>query len=151
MYLDEDMERIGRVIRSRLEKGWLEGDPETLSVRPLARARRHYQVEYATPNGRLRWEVDASTDGVVLTEPMEPRDGGDRPDVLVSIILRVLRKRLPHDRLHRELARVRESARAEGFDFPTLYHLAVRQASWLPEDAEGLLAEIENKGLARAA
>ena len=71
--------------------------------------------------------------------------------MLVSNILRLLRKRVPVRVRRQELARLREAANAEGFDFPTLYHLAVRQIGWLPEDGASLLAEIEDNGLPRAA
>jgi len=61
---------------------------------------------------------------------------------MVSNIRRFLKSRLPSLVVRRELAKLRRCARVEGFDFPTLYQLAARQLSWMPEETASLLAEM---------
>ena len=143
MYLDEDMERIASVSKARMRRGWLEGDPETVTIRPLGRWRRHYLVQYSHGQSRRQWRVDATAPGVVLLSPGDDAHrGAERQDVLVSNIRRILKSRLPSLVVRQELAKLRRCARVEGFDFPTLYQLAARQLSWMPEDAASLLAEM---------
>ena len=143
MYLDDDIERIGKALRARMQRGWLNGDPDTITIRPLARWRRHYLVQFSDGAGRRQWRVDASAQGVVLMPPGEDiAAGADRQDVLVANIRRALKSRLPSLAVREELSKLRRCARVEGFDFPTLYQLAARQLSWMPEDAATLLTEL---------
>ena len=143
MYLDEDIERIESALKARMKRGWLPGDPESLTIRPLGRRRRHYLVQFAAASSRQLWRVDANGPGVVLLPAGEDvSNGAERQDVLVSNIRRALKSRLPSLAVRQELAKLRRCARVEGFDFPTLYQLAARQLSWMPEETETLLAEM---------
>jgi hypothetical protein len=143
MYLDEDMDRIKSALTARMRRGWLDGDPETLMVRPLGRWRRNYLVQFSDGTIRQQWRVDANGAGVVLLPAgADVKSGAERQDVLVSNIRRVLKSRLPSLVVRRELGKLRRSATVDGFDFTTLYQLAARQLSWMPEDAASLLAEM---------
>jgi hypothetical protein len=143
MYLEEDIERIETALKARMQRGWLDGDAETMTIRPLGRWRRQYLVQFASDSGRQQWRVDANTNGVVLLPPGDDvTRGADRQDVMVSNIRRVLKSRLPSLVVRRELAKLRRCASVEGFDFPTLYQLAARQLSWMPEETANLLAEM---------
>jgi hypothetical protein len=143
MYLDEDMGRIRAALTARMRRGWLEGDPDSITIRPLARWRRHYLVQFSDGKVRRQWRVDGSSHGVVLMPTGDGvTAGAERQDVLVSNIRRILKSRLPSLTVRRELAKLRQCAGVEGFDFPTLYELAARQLSWMPEDAASLLAEL---------
>ena len=143
MFLDDDIDRIGRALRARMRRGWLRGDPDSITIRPLGRWRRNYLVQFSDGTVRQQWRVDANTTGVVLMATGEDvTHGAERQDVLVSNIRRVLKSRLPSLTVRRELAKLRQCATVEGFDFPTLYELAAKQLSWMPEDAASLLAEL---------
>jgi hypothetical protein len=105
--------------------------------------RRNYLVQFSDGKSRQQWRVDCNGQGVVLLPPGSGIEAGaERQDTLVSLIRRVLKSRLPALVVRRELAQLRRSATVEGFDFPTLYQLAARQLSWMPEDAASLLAEM---------
>ena len=143
MYLDEDIERIKAALTARMRRDWLVGDPDTVTIRPLGRMRRNYLVQFSDGKSRQQWRVDGNAPGVVLLPPGAAIEAGaERQDTLVSLIRRVLKSRLPSLVVRRELAKLRRSATVEGFDFPTLYQLAARQLSWMPEDAASLLAEM---------
>jgi hypothetical protein len=143
MYLDEDIGRIKSALTTRMRRGWLAGDPDTITIRPLGRMRRNYLVQFSDGKSRQQWRVDGNAPGVVLLPPGAGIEAGaERQDTLVSLIRRVLKSRLPSLVVRRELAQLRRSATVEGFDFPTLYQLAARQLSWMPEDAASLLAEM---------
>ncbi len=143
MHLDDDMGRIRAALTARMRRGWLKGDPDSIIIRPLARWRRHYLVQFSDGKVRQQWRVDAGAQGVVLMPTGDDLSAGaERQDVLVSNIRRVLKSRLPSLTVRQELAKLRRCARVEGFDFPTLYHLAARQLSWMPEDAATLLTEL---------
>jgi hypothetical protein len=140
--MDADIRRISENVLLRMARGWIDGDPNTLGVRPLTRSHRSYLVQYLSQGYRVRWIVDATAPGVLLTPAGERHDEGDRPDVLISSILRVLKSREPNMYRREELTRLRESALAEGFDFPTLYTLAVRQLGALVEDMAELMGDL---------
>jgi hypothetical protein len=143
MYLDDDINRIGTALRARMRRGWLRGDPDSITIRPLGRWRRCYLVQFSDGTARQQWRVDANKTGVVLTSAGDDvTHGAERQDVLVSNIRRILKSRLPSLTVRKELAKLRQCATIEGFDFPTLYELAARQLSWMPEDAASLLAEL---------
>lgn len=142
MNMDTDIRRITENVELRMARGWIEGDPDTLGVRPLTRRHRSYLVQYLSGGHRVRWIVDATAPGMLLTPAGECHDEGDRPDVLISSILRALRSRGPDMYRREELERLRESARVEGFDFATLYTLAVRQLGALVEDMAELMGDL---------
>lgn len=142
MTMDADIRRISENVLLRMSRGWIDGDPNTLGVRPLTRSHRSYLVQYLSQGYRVRWIVDATAPGVLLTPAGERHDEGDRPDVLISSILRVLKSRGPELYRREELIRLRESAIAEGFDFATLYTLAVRQLGALVEDMAELMGDL---------
>jgi len=156
MYLESDIDRIEEALAARMARGWLEGDAETLTVRPLTRFHRRYLIQYSSETFRYRWIVDGSLPGLML----QPADGvrvdeGDRPDVLVANILRVLKTRLPNVYRREELDRLRAGAEREGFDFSTLYQIAARQLGAFPEDMSTVLDELmggqQSNGAAEAA
>lgn len=142
MNMDADIRRICENVQLRMARGWIDGDPHTLSVRPLTRSHRSYLVQYLSQGYRVRWIVDAAAPGLLLTPAGDRHDEGDRPDVLISSILRVLKSRAPDMYRREELTRLRESAAAEGFDFATLYTLAVRQLGALVEDMAELMGDL---------
>ncbi len=151
MNMDIDIRRITENVQMRMARGWIDGDPNTLGVRPLTRRHRSYLVQYLSDGHRVRWIVDATAPGVLLTPAGECHDEGDRPDVLISSILRALRNRGPEMYRREELTRLRESARVEGFDFATLYALAVRQLGALVEDMAELMGELKASGVDQTA
>ncbi len=142
MTMDTDIRRISETVQLRMARGWIDGDPNTLGVRPLTRGHRSYLVQYLSQGYRVRWVVDATAPGILLTPAGERHDEGDRPDVLISSILRVLKSRAPDMYRRKEISRLRESAIAEGFDFATLYTLAVRQLGALVEDMTELMGDL---------
>jgi len=148
MKMDTDISRITDTILNRMARGWIDGDPNTLGVRPLTRAHRHYLVQYLSDNQRMRWVVDATAPGLLLERANDRHNEGDRPDVLISSILRALRSRAPDLYRREELNRLRESARVEGYDFQTLYLLAVRQLGALAEDMSELMGDLAANGKA---
>jgi hypothetical protein len=142
MNMDADIRRITENVQMRMIRGWIDGDPNTLGVRPLTRSHRSYLVQYLSQGYRVRWIVDATAPGILLMPAGDRHDEGDRPDVLISSLLRVLKSRAPNMYRREELARLRESADAEGFDFATLYTLAVRQLGALVEDMAELTGDL---------
>lgn len=154
MQLEADIARIEEALAARMARGWLEGDADTLTVRPLTRWHRRYLVQYASGGYRYRWTVDGTLPGLIMQPAVPGAEEGDRPDVLVASILRVLKTRLPNVYRREELDRLRASAEREGFDFTTLYQLAARQLGAFPEDMATLLDELtgrERPGEAAAA
>ena len=146
MNMDTDIQRIAETILTRMARGWIAGDPNTLGVRPLTRTHRSYLVQYLSGNERMRWVVDATAPGLLMERANGRHDEGDRPDVLISSILRALRSRGPDLYRREELARLQESARVEGYDFRTLYLLALRQLGALAEDMDELMDDLVNNG-----
>ena len=145
MQLEADIARIEEALAARMARGWLEGDADTLTVRPLTRRHRRYLVQYASGAYRYRWTVDGTLPGLIMEPAVAGAEEGDRPDVLVASILRVLKTRLPNVYRREELDRLRASAESEGFDFTTLYQLAARQLGAFPEDMATLLDELTGR------
>jgi hypothetical protein len=142
MHLESDIARIEATLAARMARGWLDGDPATLTVRPLTRLERRYLIQYAADGIRYRWLVDGSLPGLILQPAGACAEEGDRPDVLVATILRVLKARTPENYRRGAMHRLRLGAQREGFDFATLYQLAVRQLGAFPEDMATLLDEM---------
>ena len=126
MQMGEDIARIGAVLRSRMARGWLDGDPESLIIRPLATANRWFAVQFETEDGRQFWEVDASKPGIVLVPAGRPRGSTDRSDHHVSNVVRVLKSHHAEDTKRLQLLHYRSVAEREGFDFLTIFQLAAR-------------------------
>ena len=60
MYLDQDIERIKAALTTRMRRGWLVGDPDTVTIRPLGRMRRNYLVQFSDGKARQQWRVDGN-------------------------------------------------------------------------------------------
>lgn len=146
MHLESDIDRIEEALAARIARGWLDADADTVTVRPLTRWNRRYLVQYTLEGFRFRWIVDGHLPGLMLQPAVAAMDEGDRPDVLVASILRVLKSRAPIVYRREELERLRAGAEREGFDFPTLYQLAARQLGAFPEDMATLLDELTGGG-----
>jgi hypothetical protein len=141
MQLTKDIIRIGNALRNRMDKGWLDGEPASVTVRPLMNRRRCYMVSYRNADGRQRWLVDAAESGIVLRDPGKHREFSARADVLVAGVMRLLKTRITENVLRSELARLQESATFEGFDFQTIYEVAARQCVGFHVDLETLMSE----------
>lgn len=126
MQMAEDIIRIGTVLRNRMVRGWLDGDPDSLIIRPLATANRWFVVQYENEDGRHFWEVDAAKPGIVLVPAGKPRGSTDRSDHHVSNIVRVMKSPIAEPLKREQLAVHRDVAEEEGFDFLTLWQLATR-------------------------
>ncbi len=151
MQMGEDIVRIGTVLRNRMARGWLDGDPESLIIRPLATANRWYVIQYENEDGRQFWEVDASKPGIVLVPAGRPRGSTDRSDHHVSNIVRVIKSHHAEDTKRAQLGHYRSVAEREGFDFLTLFQLAARVLGNTDLDMEEVMTGGEVVEMARAA
>jgi hypothetical protein len=119
MQLTKDVTRIETALRNRMDRGWLDGEPD----------------------GRQRRLIDATEAGIVLQHPGEHREFSARADVHVAGVMRLLKSRIAANVLRSELARLQESATFEGFDFQTIYEVAARQCVGFHVDLETLMSE----------
>lgn len=141
MQLTEDVTRIETALRNRMDRGWLDGEPASVTVRPLMTRRRWYMVTFRNDDGRQRRLIDATEAGIVLQHPGEHREFSARADVHVAGVMRLLKSRIAANVLRSELARLQESATFEGFDFQTIYEVAARQCVGFHVDLETLMSE----------
>lgn len=141
MKITEDIARITETLQARMERGWLSGDPESITARPLMTRFRHYVVNFRSENGRERWLVDASEPGIVLRSPVGHKESQARAEVLVGRVMRLIKSRLTSNVLRDELTRLQEAAEHEGFDFRTIYAVAARQCAGFHMDLEAVMTE----------
>ena len=151
MQMGEDIARIGTVLRNRMARGWLAGDPDSLIIRPLATANRWFAVQFETEDGRQFWEVDASKPGIVLVPAGKPRGSTDRSDHHVSNVVRVLKSHHAEDTKRLQLQHYRGVAEQEGFDFLTIFQLAARVLGNTDLDMEEVMTSGDAAHMAQAA
>lgn len=141
MVLTKDIERITGVIETRMERGWIDGDPATIAIRPMMTRYRCYIVHFRSADGRHRWLVDATEPGIVLRSAVGHKESEARADVLVGRVMRLLKSRLTANVLKEELTRLQDAAGHEGFDFRAIYAVAARQCAGFHLDLETVMSE----------
>ena len=65
MTLTDDVARITGAVQARMERGWIDGDPATITIRPMMTRYRSYIVHFRGVDGLHRWLVDATEPGIV--------------------------------------------------------------------------------------
>lgn len=141
MTLTDDVARITGAVQARMERGWIDGDPATITIRPMMTRYRSYIVHFRGVDGLHRWLVDATEPGIVLRSAVGHKESEARADVLVGRVMRLIKSRLTANVLRDELARLQDAARHEGFDFRAIYAVAARQCAGFHMDLEDVMSE----------
>ena len=122
MTLTGDAARITDAVQARMERGWIDGDPATITIRPMMTRYRSYIVHF-------------------LRSAVGHKESEARADVLVGRVMRLIKGRLTANVLRDELARLQDAARHEGFDFRAIYAVAARQCAGFHMDLEDVMSE----------
>lgn len=140
MKLTDDIPRITDVLCMRMERGWLDGEPGSITVRPMMTGYRCYVVRFRSSAGLERWLVDASEPGLVLRSAGGHKASEARSDVLVGRVMRLIRSRMTANVLRDEMKRLQDAAHHEGFDFRAIYAVAAHQCAGFHMDLDAVMS-----------
>ena len=140
MKLTEDIARITDVLCMRMERGWLDGEPGSIAIRPIMTGYRCYVVRFRSSAGFERWLVDASEPGIMLRSPAGHKESEARADVLVGRVMRLIKSRMTANQLRDEMTRLQDAAQHEGFDFRAIYAVAAHQCAGFHLDLDTVMS-----------